>query len=560
LGESLPRERVVCGCAVGVIRKMINDVLSLDELALIFRAVDRSDLRAGALALAAAGAVCRSWRDVLRSPEGLTAWHILATGTTAQRLWELPRHAGHLPVPPMDGEALHRQIHEAKLVARSTQLLGGLGGLPRALQSDTHGDVLVSQVPGGEWQFRLDPAAAAADDRAIRSTHPFPPVDRFGEETIDDDADAKQADGIADYWNASRRTPRRVCTQIWQPRLVPKQSSSPPSAGKAPAGDGYIKFVPLELHYFEVSLEQRPTQLPSVQLDECIAVGLCTGRFRLHGSQPGWKSGSVGYHSDDGNFFSASGQGRPYGPRYGDGDVVGCGVCLLTRSVFFTLNGEFLGIAKYDWNTGDRALYPVVGVGSHACGTINFGTFRGDGSAASATSGFLFDPATWPAVRAAEFQRSPPPPTLLQRNRLPEGLEALEPLEVDHPVVVALLQMLGPGGALGDADANADADADADADRNLRERRAHYLRQLVARLGRIEDGEFVINTDEDDDTDDDEDGGGGGDGEGEGGGGFERDGHRDGLEHNRVATNANASGGGGGVADGGDDSDDSDDL
>ena len=62
---------------------------------------------------------------------------------------------------------------------------------------------------------------------------------------------------------------------------------------------------------------------------------------------------SVGYHSDDGNFFSATGHGREYGPRYGDGDTVGCGLCLLTRSVFFTHNGKYLGVAKYDW-IGDR--------------------------------------------------------------------------------------------------------------------------------------------------------------------------------------------------------------
>lgn len=80
----------------------------------------------------------------------------------------------------------------------------------------------------------------------------------------------------------------------------------------------------------------------------------------------GWDALSYGYHGDDGNFFSASGQviaiailysgkiqalfdkyvkfqGVAYGPTFGKGDVIGCGLNLVRKNVFFTKNGENLG-------------------------------------------------------------------------------------------------------------------------------------------------------------------------------------------------------------------------
>ncbi len=58
---------------------------------------------------------------------------------------------------------------------------------------------------------------------------------------------------------------------------------------------------------------------------------------------PGWTPGSWGYHGDDGRKFSDFEASELYGPTYGAGDVVGCGIDFMTKSAFFTKNGEKLG-------------------------------------------------------------------------------------------------------------------------------------------------------------------------------------------------------------------------
>ena len=49
-----------------------------------------------------------------------------------------------------------------------------------------------------------------------------------------------------------------------------------------------------------------------------------------------WESNSYGYHGDDGHKFHASGKGEEYGPAYGTGDVIGAGIHLGRKEMFFT--------------------------------------------------------------------------------------------------------------------------------------------------------------------------------------------------------------------------------
>ena len=58
----------------------------------------------------------------------------------------------------------------------------------------------------------------------------------------------------------------------------------------------------------------------------CVAVGLASRYFPLSGAMPGWDINSYGWHGDDGCVFHGSGAGDRYGPSFGAGDTVGCGL------------------------------------------------------------------------------------------------------------------------------------------------------------------------------------------------------------------------------------------
>ncbi|KAI9206925.1 uncharacterized protein BJ171DRAFT_495170 [Polychytrium aggregatum] len=80
----------------------------------------------------------------------------------------------------------------------------------------------------------------------------------------------------------------------------------------------------------------------------------------------GYESNAWGYHGDDGKLFSGQHpQGKPFGPTFTTGDVVGCIVNFYTKSLAFTKNGVFLGIAYRDIaKFMTHKLYPTVAMAS----------------------------------------------------------------------------------------------------------------------------------------------------------------------------------------------------
>ncbi|RIA83610.1 concanavalin A-like lectin/glucanase domain-containing protein [Glomus cerebriforme] len=116
-------------------------------------------------------------------------------------------------------------------------------------------------------------------------------------------------------------------------------------------------------YYFEVKIE-------NIEKNGIIGIGLCTKNVDLN-RMPGLNDNSWGYHNDDGNFFW-DGNYKEYGPSFTTGDTIGCYLNFRNNIVFFTKNGDNLGIAYHDLK---GILYPCVGLGSFGASVkVNFGS------------------------------------------------------------------------------------------------------------------------------------------------------------------------------------------
>jgi len=180
-----------------------------------------------------------------------------------------------------------------------------------------------------------------------------------------------------------------------------------------------IDLTPRMVSYFEVSILPRDNiqeqvmqeiEEPAItapqqeqetrqHVSDCVAVGLSVKSSRSR--MPGWDSASFGYHGDDGGIFHSRGEMiRIYGPKYGEGDTVGCGVNYENGGIFYTLNGNFLGYAWCDLflvQEGNTDLYPTVGVDSSCPLFMNFGNDRP----------FMFDLSSFVASKGSVPTRSP---------------------------------------------------------------------------------------------------------------------------------------------------------
>ncbi|MCJ1351551.1 MAG: hypothetical protein MMC33_001535 [Icmadophila ericetorum] len=86
---------------------------------------------------------------------------------------------------------------------------------------------------------------------------------------------------------------------------------------------------------------------------------------------PGWGIKSWGYHGDDGQFHTYPQKRNDYGPKYGNGDIIGCGFDQGTGTVFFAKNGERLGMKEI--RLADELIAVIGTRGKGASFTVNFG-------------------------------------------------------------------------------------------------------------------------------------------------------------------------------------------
>ena len=148
--------------------------------------------------------------------------------------------------------------------------------------------------------------------------------------------------------------------------------------------DGSECNTPRLASYFEVDIVEGPEEgidkASASGKQPCIAVGVSLHQFDWERSMPGWNVLSFGYHSDDGASFFAKHK-QAYGPVFGVGDTVGCGIDYTQRRVFYTLNGKFLGYS-FELNSTQLSRgkwIPTVGMDSHAAVVYNkAGPFKFD--------------------------------------------------------------------------------------------------------------------------------------------------------------------------------------
>ncbi|GBC24937.2 concanavalin A-like lectin/glucanase domain-containing protein [Rhizophagus irregularis DAOM 181602=DAOM 197198] len=120
-------------------------------------------------------------------------------------------------------------------------------------------------------------------------------------------------------------------------------------------------------HYYEITILSNPNNDETI-----IAIGLAPKNFPTN-RLPGCNTDSIGFHSDEGRIFrNEKYTGSTYAEKWGKvNDVIGCGYYPNNRQVFFTINGENLGIAY----TGllHNILYPTIGSNGHCILKVNFG-------------------------------------------------------------------------------------------------------------------------------------------------------------------------------------------
>lgn len=132
--------------------------------------------------------------------------------------------------------------------------------------------------------------------------------------------------------------------------------------------------------YFEVEILPRPNEVDDKDEEQssdhdCVAVGLSSRHFSIDSEMPGWDGHSYGYHGDNGAIYHGSGAiVRQFGPKFGVGDTVGCGVDYVKKGIFYTLNGKLLGYAWKSIPTADLIeLYPTVGLDTNCPVQCNYG-------------------------------------------------------------------------------------------------------------------------------------------------------------------------------------------
>uniref|UniRef100_A0A183CQP6 B30.2/SPRY domain-containing protein n=1 Tax=Globodera pallida TaxID=36090 RepID=A0A183CQP6_GLOPA len=195
------------------------------------------------------------------------------------------------------------------------------------------------------------------------------------QQNIDALTEAQKRNGLIpqqNRWNSSILCHKELA--LTEPgRLIVKKKREAKYGWCSVLGEESIPKEYFGISYFEVKILKNDSS--------CICIGLATKPMPLdkHVGEP---IGTYGYESD-GYFYGHevacshdAANKRPYiggKPPFKEGNVIGCGVNLATRQIFYTKNGERLETAGLFVNFADD-LFPCVSLdGSRVKIEANFG-------------------------------------------------------------------------------------------------------------------------------------------------------------------------------------------
>jgi len=134
-------------------------------------------------------------------------------------------------------------------------------------------------------------------------------------------------------------------------RYLPAGVESP---GVAIASKPLPKTVPFP--YFEVTIEDLG-QYGYIG----IGISQCCDDVDQH---LGWTKNAYGLHADIGCVFHNSSVGAAFVPRFQQGDVIGCGLDMHRRELFYTVNGKWVGVSHQGVDISSSTWFPAVSLQS----------------------------------------------------------------------------------------------------------------------------------------------------------------------------------------------------